>query len=1467
MDNLTARDIMTPNVPRVVVTDRPGPVEGAAEAGGICAVFARGRETRFGAFLGLANVPLARLEESATYSQLLRAGGQPPVSPEATASEVLGIMDTFDVPAVAVLDDMGAFLGIVARRTLFSALVQSERAEVASVEKRFQRSQNQYKALLAAFPDQVYVVTRDGRFVDSLGARENPNLFAVATMVGHTLDDVAPPADAAEFTEMLGAAFSTRNLQEREFSARTRDGMRNLEIRVIAFSSEEALVVARDVSDRRAAELAARESQILFEQFLQFSPTAVFIKDQDCRVLALSQHFETLLGRPASECIGLTNVELFPGELGQSMTRDDLQVMRNLEVTEVTEEYKGRTYHTVKFPIRREGRPCLLGGFTVDVTARRRADTEREAMQRLAQHLTPRLSIGEISHRLSREAHRLFRFDSYSFDLFTEGTKALRCIHRMETPDGEGAPVPGDTSCQPELTLGDEILERGDPLLLNDPDEAERRGLHVPPEGRRRSVSFMFAPVVWRDRVFALASVQSCIPNRYTSDDLELFFTLVGQCGGALARTLAEEDLRANRDELERMQMQYRAILRATPDGLCILGPDWTIRYANHAMHEIVNPTASSTRELIGLHLRAVFPSESEFRDYRRLAGSMTGSARGAMVERQLRRLNGQLFWCAISIVRLDPAQTAAGFVATLTDVSDRRRAEAALQDVSSRYQMLVEQSLAGIFIRNRTELLYVNDRTAAIFGYSKEDMTSGDPFFTVHPDDLAIVEAGIGSLFGGGKTASHFQARGVARGGHIVYMDVQAMRIDYEGEPTVIGMVLDMTAQRMAEREREFLSRLGLHLAGVKTREEMAEMVARETRELWDWDSFGFNVRNMDHDSFLRILGIDTDENGALESFAPEEHRSLFAFPERDFWRGEPSLYVGDSVPSSPGSTGWGFRGRKSASQIIAPIQVDEQVLGYITMGTYTEGSFDERDRDFLGRIAKSLGPALERCRAENETRRLALAVEQSSEAVVIADPDWSIRHVNPAFERISGHLRGDVLGFDARKVPEIVDRGDSYLRAMDAVLARGEPWSGTLTCSRADGTVYEDEVRISPVRDDTGSTVSYVLVRRDITRDRQIETQLRQSQKMESFGLLAGYVAHDFNNLLTIILGNGQALVDGRGGSREAEAVLAAARRGNDLTRQLLAFSRKQKAEVRVVNLNEVANSTSRMVGRLLGANIHVDLILDPDLPPVYADPGQMNQVLMNLLLNARDAMPHGGVIRVETMSVRADETGAQEVEGLRPVDYACLSVSDNGTGMDEKIRERIFEPFFTTKGEGKGTGLGLAMVYNIVNQSGGLIAVASRPGEGSTFRVFVPAGGDPDDLEDTSSDESSLTGGTETILIVEDESEVRQLEASILASVGYEVLQARNGPEALRILEACGGGVRLLLSDVQMPEMDGVQLFRRVRAVLPRLRTLFISGYADDSTVQDALAEPGVGYLQKPVTPDRLVRRVRDMLDRLA
>jgi CheY-like chemotaxis protein len=202
-----------------------------------------------------------------------------------------------------------------------------------------------------------------------------------------------------------------------------------------------------------------------------------------------------------------------------------------------------------------------------------------------------------------------------------------------------------------------------------------------------------------------------------------------------------------------------------------------------------------------------------------------------------------------------------------------------------------------------------------------------------------------------------------------------------------------------------------------------------------------------------------------------------------------------------------------------------------------------------------------------------------------------------------------------------------------------------------------------------------------------------------------------------------------------------------------------------------------------------------------------------------------------------------------------------------MDERTRERIFEPFFTTKGEGKGTGLGLAMVYSIVNQAGGLVAVTSQPGRGSTFRVFVPAGGDPDDIEGSSSDDYAATGGTETILIVEDETEVRQLEASILSSLGYEVLQARNGRDALRVMASGPSAVHLLLSDVQMPEMDGVELFRQVRAMHPGLRTLFISGYADDNTVKDALAEPGVGYIQKPVTPDRLARRVREMLDNLA
>jgi len=505
----------------------------------------------------------------------------------------------------------------------------------------------------------------------------------------------------------------------------------------------------------------------------------------------------------------------------------------------------------------------------------------------------------------------------------------------------------------------------------------------------------------------------------------------------------------------------------------------------------------------------------------------------------------------------------------------------------------------------------------------------------------------------------------------------------------------------------------------------------------------------------------------------------------------------------------------------------------------------------------------------AEESQARLTMAVAQAGESIVITDTRGTIQYVNPAFERITGYDRMEVIG----RTPSILRSGRhdaAFYRNLWETLRRGEVWRGTFLDKRKDGTLYEEDTVISPVRDPSGQVVNYVAVKRDVTDVRRMEERLRQSQKMEAVGRLAGGVAHDFNNLLTAISGYSDLLIhrlpDYSTLRRDVEEIRKAGDRAAVLTRQLLAFSRRQVLQPKVLDLNAVVTNMEQMLRRLIGEDIELSTDLSPSLSRVKADPGQIEQVIVNLAVNARDAMSDGGRITIATADAELSPAYAAAYSEVRPGPHVLLSVADTGQGMSDETQAHLFEPFFTTKERGIGTGLGLAMVYGIVQQSGGHIRVNSAADRGSTFLIYLPRVEAPDDGEQ-GTDRPLLphpSPGTETILLAEDEEVVRRLAREILSGNGYKVLEAGDGREALLLSEAYRAEIHLLLTDVVMPKMSGRELTDRIRLQRPDLRILYMSGYTDDAILRHGVLVDGIPFLQKPFTPEELARKVREVLD---
>lgn len=496
-----------------------------------------------------------------------------------------------------------------------------------------------------------------------------------------------------------------------------------------------------------------------------------------------------------------------------------------------------------------------------------------------------------------------------------------------------------------------------------------------------------------------------------------------------------------------------------------------------------------------------------------------------------------------------------------------------------------------------------------------------------------------------------------------------------------------------------------------------------------------------------------------------------------------------------------------------------------------------------------------------------LRAVIETSPLAIVAMDLQGLVKSWNRAAERMFGWREHEVLN---RLFPIVPEDDIEFFRGNLARIQHGETLAGVeRQRRRKDGSLVDVELWNAPRRDASGQTIGAISVIADVTGRKRLEEQFRQSQKMEAVGRLAGGLAHDFNNLLTIITGYSQMLLD----SLEAddpqrgsvEEVLRAAESAAALTSQLLAFSRRQIVQPQVLDLNTLVINMDKMLHRLIGEDIELVTVFNPQLPKVKADQSQLQQVLLNLVVNARDAMPDGGRITIETDVVSIEEAQLPGTLGLPAGRYTALSVLDTGRGMDEETRRRLFEPFFTTKGRGQGTGLGLSTAYGIVKQSGGDIWVSTEPGKGSQFRIYLPAA---EETAAVGAPVAALPGqqsGTETVLVVEDEAGLRKVVREVLQAHGYLVLPAGDVREALRICEQHLGPIHLFLTDIVMPRMGGRELAQRALALRPRMKVLYMSGYVDSTSFQQAEVEDRSSFLQKPFPPDVLLAKVRQVLDR--
>jgi len=716
-------------------------------------------------------------------------------------------------------------------------------------------------------------------------------------------------------------------------------------------------------------------------------------------------------------------------------------------------------------------------------------------------------------------------------------------------------------------------------------------------------------------------------------------------------------------------------------------------------------------------------------------------------------------------------------------------------------------------------------------FGWKPEDLVGTSAWANVHPEDFAIVQAGLGLIMGKANATQAGECRYRCQDGSYKWIELTATNLF--SDSNIGGILLnyhDITGRKQAETIRR------------ESESQFRKLLEMTPLPLAYLNKDG--VISFRNQRFIELLGYTADEVPTLTEWWPR------AYPDVHYremviqhWNAGVQRALAERGQIDPVEFKVASKSGKILDIEFSGIRIGEDAL--VTLVDMT---------------ARKL--------AEEAHARLATVVEQAAESIVITDTRGTINYVNPTFEKITGYTKAEAIG----KNPRILKSGRhdaTFYSMLWQVLQRGESWSGHLINRRKDGTLYEEEATISPVRDAAGKVISYMAIKRDVTHEMQLESELRQAQKMEGIGQLAGGVAHDFNNILSALMMQTELISLIEPLPKEAreglEQIIADTRRAADLTRQLLLFSRRQVMQTRVLDLNEVVMNLAKMLQRIIREDVKLELILHAAPLMTCADAGMLDQVLMNLAINARDAMAGGGRLRVETAEACADEEAAQSHPDAVPGRYVCLSVSDTGGGIPPAILPRIFEPFFTTKEAGKGTGLGLATVFGIVKQHQGWIKVDNHPGQGVTFHIFLPACAVTSGVSVPTVETLKPPGGTETILMVEDELAVLKPTRKVLERYGYTVLVAADGGEALKCWAENRGVISLVLTDLVMPGgMSGQELARQLRAQQPTLKIVFISGYSADIAGKDFKLSEGQAFIQKPFVTDHLLQTIRQGLD---
>jgi PAS domain S-box-containing protein len=1227
-----------------------------------------------------------------------------------------------------------------------------------------------------------------------------------------------------------------------------------------------------------------QEAEKNYRSIFENAVEGIFQSTADLRFLAVNPSLVRILGYDSPEEV----IHAFTDLAQQLYVRPELaiEVSRTLEEAGLVQGLEFEAYRKDRVKIwlslnirlvrNQAGVEVYREGTLEDISERKRGEAERLMMFEISQGAITTPNLDELLKLIHSSISKLLNAENCFVALHNPRTNLVHYQFWADKFDPLPAPEP--------LGMGfsSYVVRTSQPLLLTKELISELKAEGKVIRSGRPARSWLGVPLRTSSGTIGVLVLQHYeTEGAYTERDLDLLSSVGDQIALAIERKRAEEALADS-------EARKAAILRSALD--CVITIDHQGRVIDF------NPAAENTfgyasenilgKPMAELIIPAALRPKHEAGFERYLAAGCP-SILGKRIEVSAMRADRSEFPVELTIIAIGelPRPT---FTAFIRDLTERKRAEDEQARLNSEIKQQTDRlntivaTVPGVVFEvsgrpgapdNKTN--FVNEYIGPMLGYTVAEWLSVPAFWLsiVHPDDRQRVRQEASAEFEEGKSGGH-EFRWIGKDGRIVWVRAHTIVVRGDDGKTVgmRGVVTDITEQKRAEEMRARRETHALFRADVGAALAVSRAPLRVTLEA----CAEAIVKHLQA-AFARVWTLNRDENvlelqasAGIYTHIDGAHSRV---PVGKFKIGkiaqERAPHITNDVQNDPrvGDHEWA-RQQKMVAFAGYPLIVEDRLLGVMAM--FSREQLAQDTLDAMASVADVVSQGIERKRAERELskseERYRDLVENAHDIIYSQDLAGNYTSMNKAGAQITGYTHAEALALNITQTvaPEYLPKAREMFTAK---LAGERVTAYEMDIIAKDGHRITVEANTKLVYQD-GVAVGIQGIARDVTERKQLEEQLRQSQKMEAIGQLAGGVAHDFNNLLTAINGYSslalQRLEDGHPIRSYLEEVKKAGDRAANLTRQLLAFGRKQILQPVAINLNDIVTDMNKMLRRLIGEDIELRAKLDPSLKRIKADPGQIEQVLVNLVVNARDAMPEGGKLTIETAKVELHQEYANTHVGVVPGDYVMLAVSDTGTGMTEATQARIFDPFFTTKEKGKGTGLGLSTVYGIVKQSGGSIWVYSELRHGTTFKVYLPQLAVAPQKTETAVVEPAPAGGIETILLVEDEDVVRGLAAKILEQSGYKVLAASRGPEAIQMCRQRAEPIHLLLTDVVMPETSGKEVADRMTELLPGLRVLYMSGYTDEAIVHHGVLDSNVEFIQKPFTPAALVRKVREVLD---